>query len=336
MSQPIKPPIDPPINPPINPDAEFEPQITPEEALLEEQQTVVLAEEGEIPLEVSPEAPSTVVTVDRDVRSGMFGVPETIALAFSCLVLLGVLGFYFLVLAPAQSDLKNRKAQRDEQELKLTELKSRFGNSTKTEEIVASLERSVDDFELRYLPIASIGKTGLYDRINGLMSAYHLRNTSGPDYSPLEISALKANQPQQEERGKTKFQSLFPGVYISMTVEGSYVNLRRFIGEIESSQQFVVVSTVQLEAAENTQQGTQNTSAASTSANPAGGVGMMNGKPAYGQPVTAGQQPARAAAPRGKTMGEMVSLHLELAAYFRREAAPGSALQPLDAPGAMK
>jgi len=313
----------------INRETELEPQNIVEEPL---EQTVVLPGEEVIleEVEVQPELSPTVVEVDREVHSGMFGMPEIIGLALSCLVLLGMLGFYFLVLVPAQSDLKNRKTQRDEQEIKLTSLKSRFGDSSKTEEIVATLERSVNDFEFRYLPIASIGRTALYDRINGLMYAYHLRNTSGPDYTPLEISELRADQPQREERGQTKFKSLFPGVYISMTVEGSYVNLRRFISEIEASQQFVVVSTVQLETAENTEQD------ASSAANPpqgsAGRMGTVSGQ----YPPGVGQQPARVASPKGKTMGEVVSLHLELAAYFRREAVPGSALKPMEAPAAVK
>ncbi len=327
------------MNQPINPDPEFEPQNNIESPL-EEQQTVVVTEDA-ASTDVTDVTDATYVTettegtfepgpavveVKRDVQSGMFGVPETAALVFSCLVLLGVIGFYFLVLAPAQNDLKNRKAQRNEQEKKLDELKKRFGDSTDTEKIVANLERSVEDFEFRFLPLASLGKASLYDRINGLIYAYRLRNTAGPAYSPLEIATLKADQPQ-EERGKTKFQSLFPGVYISMTVEGSYVNLRRFISELEASQQFVVISAVELEAAENTQQDTQD-----RPPNTAGGVGTVSGKPVYGQPGPPVQQTTRPAGPRGKTMGETVSLHLEMAAYFRRDMP----MIPAEVPGAVK
>lgn len=319
MSQPINPPV----NPPINPDDEFEPRTDIIEEPLEEDQTVVVTEEiveTEAPLETAP----AVVGVKREAQGGILARPELVALALSGLVLLLVIGFYFLVLAPAQSDLKNRKAQRDDQEKKLDDLKGRFGNSTRTEEIVANLERSVDDFESRYLPIASIGRTGLYDRINGLMYAYHLRNTAGPDYSPMDISVQRGDQPQ-EERGKAKFQSLFPGVYISMTVEGSYANLRRFIGEIEASPQFVVISTVALEAAENTQ---QETTVATGPPIAAGRTGTLSGKADFGQPPPPVQQTGRAAAPKGKTHGETVSLHMELAAYFHREGP----MQPADAP----
>jgi hypothetical protein len=260
---------------------------------------------------------STTTTVDRKVRGGMFGVTETIVFGLSCLVLLGVLGFYFLIVTPAQRDLKAKKAQRDEQEIKLKNLQTKYKDVTKTEEFVSTLEQSVSDFEFRYLPIASIGQTSLYDRLNGLMNAYHLRNTSGPSYQPLEIVTQRGDQPR-EERGKNKFQTLFPGVYINMTVEGTYPNLRRFIGEIESSQQFVIISAVELQAAENKEEDARNTQT---------GPQGQTFDPKTGMPLPA--KTPLPTGPKGKTLGEVVSLNMELAAYFRRE---GTAAQPPAAP----
>jgi hypothetical protein len=299
----------------MNVEPEFESQNTVTEP-------VAVAEPSTAPeIDVSPDAPRSGTPVsDRKVRGGMFGVPEIIAAAFSGLVLLAVLGFYFLVVSPAQSDLRARKAQRDEQDKKLVELKQKFGDSTTTEQQVARLEQSVSDFEFHYLPISSIGKTGLYDRLNGLMYAYHLRPTAGPDYVPLEIEVQKGQQPAQE-RGKNKFQSLFPGVYINMTVEGTYGNLRRFIGEIEASPQFVVISTVELQSTESKDENALKTAQAANPQNGFSANTMMPGQPGGGPP-----QPVKPAGPKGKTLGELVSLHIELAAYFRREAAPGTVL----------
>jgi hypothetical protein len=286
------------------------------------QTTTQTISETERPAEASAPiattAATTSTTVDRRVRGGMFGVPETIVFGLSCLVLLGVLGFYFLIVAPAQRDLKAKKEQRDEQEIKLKNLQTKYKDVTKTEEFVSTLEQSVSDFEFRYLPIASIGQTNLYDRLNGLMYAYHLRNTSGPSYQPLEIVTQKNGQPR-EERGKNKFQTLFPGVYINMTVEGTYPNLRRFIGEIESSQQFVIISAVELQAAENKEEDSRNTQAA--------GPPGQTTDPRTGMPMPA--KTPLPTGPKGKTLGEVVSLNMELAAYFRRE---GAAAQPPAAP----
>jgi hypothetical protein len=310
----------------MNDTPEFEQQNTIVESSETEQVTQTTTQttsEAESPAEVS--APiattattTTTTTVDRKVRGGMFGVTETIVFGLSCLVLLSVLGFYFLIVAPAQRDLKAKKERRDEQEIKLKNLQTKYKDVTKTEEFVSTLEQSVSDFEFRYLPIASIGQSNLYDRLNGLIYAYHLRNTSGPSYQPLEIVTQKNGQPR-EERGKNKFQTLFPGVYINMTVEGTYPNLRRFIGEIESSQQFVIISAVELQAAENKEEDTRNTQAA--------GPQGPSFDPKTGMPLPA--KTPLPTGPKGKTLGEVVSLNMELAAYFRRE---GAAAQPPAAP----
>jgi uncharacterized membrane protein len=308
----------------MNREPEFEAPNTVVEPL-EEQTEVLITPATPATSGAMPDVPSavaaTVMTESyRKVRGGMFGVPEMIVMALSGLVLLGVIVFYFLVVAPAASDLKTKKDQHNDQETKLISLKKQFGDSTTTEEKVAKLEQSVSEFEFRHLPIASIGQTGLYDRLNGLMYAYHLRNTAGPDYVPLEIVSQRNDQPQGE-RGKNKFQTLFPGVYINMTVEGTYPNLRRFIGEIEASPQFVVISTVELQSTENKEQ--EDLSKFQPPANPQGANPMGGKMP--GAPMTGPPLQTRPIERKGKTLGEVVSLHIELAAYFRRESAPGSA-----------
>ena len=49
-----------------------------------------------------------------------------------------------------------------------------------------------------------------------------------------------------------------------MTVEGSYQNLRRFIREIETSKQFIVISAVELEPTENEEKQTNRTTVRTT------------------------------------------------------------------------
>ena len=43
-------------------------------------------------------------------------------------------------------------------------------------------------------------------------------------------------------------QSVFPGIDISLTVEGSYANIRRFIHDVETSRRFIVIDSVELES----------------------------------------------------------------------------------------
>jgi Tfp pilus assembly protein PilO len=47
-------------------------------------------------------------------------------------------------------------------------------------------------------------------------------------------------------------QTVFPATDISLTIEGTYANLRRFIRDVESSPRFVVINGVQLEGLNET------------------------------------------------------------------------------------
>ncbi|HSK74420.1 MAG TPA: hypothetical protein VK892_22155, partial [Pyrinomonadaceae bacterium] len=217
-------------------------------------------------------------------------------------------------------ELEENRAKRDSLEKELVAMRGKYGSITDTEAHVAKLLESVNDFETRYLPRSEVGQTALYQRLNGLIMSYGLVNTNGPNYEPLEIDQRQNVQVSEGETGKAKFQSIFPGVYVTTTVEGSYQNLRRFIREVETSNQFVVISAVELEPAQGEDKQNQaNPTQATinrieiTPNNPT--TGMPN---PYATPQIVQNQPARPPAPRGKTHGETVSLRLEMAAYFRR------------------
>jgi hypothetical protein len=92
---------------------------------------------------------------------------------------------------------------------------------------------------------------GLYDSLNTLIRKNELKNTSGPAYTPLEPIGSKVGA-NGSRSANTKWQSIFPGIAISVTVEGQYQNLRRFIQDIEKSGQFVIINSVELERSTET------------------------------------------------------------------------------------
>jgi Tfp pilus assembly protein PilO len=120
-----------------------------------------------------------------------------------------------------------------------------------------------------------------------LIKSNGLRNTSGPTYAPLEPAGSKTSA-SNTKTGNTKWQSVYPGIAISLTVEGQYPNLRRFVQELESSKQFVIINSVELERS------TETTRSVATEEAPAGGT-------------------TAAAA--------LVSLRLEMTTYFQRGSA---------------
>lgn len=274
------------------------------------------------------------VIKQRTVKSGMFGVPEIIAVGLGVLSLLAAGLFYLFWVVPANAEVKRSKETRNQFETDLKDAQAKFGSITTTKARVEELINSVDFFERNYLPVAENGRTALYQRVNTLISAYGLVNTTGPDFSPLDTVNAKQSQQNEKEKGRNKFQSLFPGVYVSMTLEGSYQNLRRFMRELESSGQFVIISTVELEAAESSggskddakpQQPKQVTQQPyPRSSNEEDANGFVNGPNGKGKNLAAQPTPIPTSKPqvkpqpKGKTRGETVSLHLEMAAYFRR------------------
>ena len=284
----------------------------------EETRTVLLTDDETIIFEKEPKIDVVPKNRPRKVYAGMWGQTEIATVALGMLAILTtVLLFVFLVL-PAKKELEANKAERDRVETELISARNKYGTITTTEARVAELITSVGDFETRFLRNPLLDKTSLYQRINGLISAYGLVNTTGPDYAPLEISDNRKGQENEAERGRTKFQSLFPGVYVTTTVEGSYQNLRRFIREIETSEQFVVISAIELAPAENEEENnktvTTRASINQVQINPMNPDEFPQ-NPTFTQTVPQSQQPKIV---RGKTRGETVSLRLEMAAYFRR------------------
>ncbi|MEO6051718.1 MAG: hypothetical protein ABIP78_10360 [Pyrinomonadaceae bacterium] len=260
----------------------------------------------------------------RKVSSSMWGTLEIAAVSASALIMVAVVMVYFFWVVPSNRELALNKSEADRLEAELISAKSKYGEITSTETQVGKLAASVDDFEMRFLPLTSNGQSALYQRLNGLIAAYGLVNTTGPDYSPLETVDVSSGQQTDEEKGRAKYRSLYPGVYVSTTLEGSYQNLRRFIREIETGRDFIVVSAVELAPTDTEKQKEQtnpNSAPNTVAVNPANpNSGRSNQKgfpPGFSAPGTVNQTQQRQRVP-GKMHGETVSLHIELAAYFRR------------------
>lgn len=275
--------------------------------------TVLLTPEETIVIDKEPRIDIVPANRPRKVYGGMWGPAELVTIAFAMVALFIVAMLYIFMVAPANRELEANRVERDRLERELISARNKYGDITNTETQVTKLMASVDDFESRYLPVASNGRTSLYQRINGLIAGYALVNTSGPDYSPLETLDQNTGVQSEEESGRAKYKSLFPGVYVTMTVEGSYQNIRRFIREIEAGNDFVVVSAVELEPSDTELKPEQPNAQTQSGAV----VNPNDFPPGFSNP-TAGPQTAPPARQRGKTHGELVSLRLEMAAYFRR------------------
>lgn len=242
------------------------------------------------------------------VYAGMWGRAEIAAVGIGALALFAVIVVFAMIVLPARKKLSDAKSEQAAVEQQVVSAKEKYGKITTTEEQVARLVQSATNFETAYLPIDSLGQTALYQRINTLIGTYGLVNTSGPEYTPLEVAQGNGSK-ETGERGREKYRSIFPGVYVTMTLDGTYADIRKFISDIETSDQFVIISAVGLEPSE---QGRKTET--SPEVEPVGPNSRMS--PQY--PMA---QQAPQTTPRRAAKGETVSLKIELAAYFRRQNA---------------
>lgn len=240
-------------------------------------------------------------------QRSMFGLPEVAGFAASLLLLITAVFAYLYFLVPADSRLS---ALQRERTLLQEQLRGAQGDVTRNTDAQATVEEinlSVERFENQRLPSPGSGRLSLYNALNQMIRSNALRNTSGPTYVALD--AIGANAPGRSAAtsaaanrpGIAKWQSLFPGIGVSVTVEGQYANLRRFVRDLEASNQFIVINGIELEKATNTDE------AAAAVASPPGEGGV---------------------APRAATRGTLVSLRVDMVAYFRRASSDEAATPP--------
>ncbi len=180
-------------------------------------------------------------------HGGVFGIAEIIGLAGALLILVLVIVSYLYFLVPARSRRAALELERARLQSQVRNSQDLLAHGQSIDLTVHNITQSLEAFETAGLVDANRGRMGLYDSLNSLIRKNGLRNTSGPSYTPLEPVGSKASPGSRT--ANTKWQSIYPGIAISVTVEGPYQNLRRFVHDIETSKQFVVINTVELERA---------------------------------------------------------------------------------------
>lgn len=217
----------------------------------------------------------------------MIGPAEVVGLAGSLLILVLVVVSYLYFLLPANSRLDALTSERSLLQAQLKTDQAAVVQGESTEAAVQKITQSLDSFENQGLLGADRGRMGLYDSLNVVIRKNGLRNTSGPTYTPLEPAGSKTGSGSKS--ANTKWQSIYPGIAISVTVEGPYQNLRHFIRDLEMNKQLVIINSVELERSTETNY----------------------------LPPAEGEQP-------GAARPALVSLRLEMSTYFQRGVAAES------------
>lgn len=245
-------------------------------------------------------------------RRGPVGLPEFVALAFAALLLLAAVLAYLFLLVPQRSRAASLDAEGDSLKQVLASQQSNIGSGQDTAQRVSEIMTSLERFETGHLGVASSGTKTLIEELNRLITKNGLRISGGINFTQLqEVMPGAENGPRARRQGSSEqsaqrvVQSIFPGIGVTLTVEGTYPNLRRFIRDIEGDRrQFLVINTVELE-------GVTDSNAAEQLA-----PSVTNGAMPGAQPLPQPQAPTR---------GALVSLRLDMATYFRRAATSSAA-----------
>jgi hypothetical protein len=253
-------------------------------------------------------------SLSRARRRSPLGLPEALALAAAAALLLAAVCAYLFLLRPQRARLASLTTEREDLQRRLQSTQGLITQNQDTQSSVRQILTSLERFEVEHLGVASGGSTGVIEELHRLLTKNNLRISGGISYTQLQ-QAVPGATPQRQpgQRGSEQgaqqrvVQSVFPGVGITLTVEGQYGSLRRFVRDVEASRHFIVVHTVELEGITET-----------GSSAPPVVVADPAGDPAA--PVT----PATPAAPAA-TRGRLVSLRVDMAAFFRRAGAAAGA-----------
>ena len=272
-----------------------------------------------------PPMPGNTVTPRRQISipfgqmgrpvSNVVGLPELIGLAGAALLAITVVFAYLYFYLPANVHLKSAQLELIRLQGERERQASAVQVGTDSKETVDKIHASIERFETNWLPMPGSGRLSLYTALNSLIKSNGLRNTAGPSYSPLEVVGTKTGvQPTvtAEKQSNAKWQSIYPGIAVTVTVEGAYPNIRHFVRDIENSRQFLIINAIELEGVRS--EGAQD--------HPAAQVAKSTSPKNLRTTSAEVSPPAEVAGPRSG----MVSLRLDLATYFQRPDAKAAAV----------
>lgn len=179
----------------------------------------------------------------------MLDPPETIGLSIALLLLLLAVFSHFYFLRPARERLRAVQASLMS-ELSLLQASGQgLQEGASNQATVAEIITSLREFETNHLPLQSEGQIAVVEELNTIIARNNLRY-DGISYAALDaIAAAPSSSGARSSAGgaNARLQSIFPGFGLTVSVEGAYPNVRRFIHDLETSRQFLIINSVELE-----------------------------------------------------------------------------------------
>jgi Tfp pilus assembly protein PilO len=193
--------------------------------------------------------------------AGAIRLPEIIALTVAVLLLVVAACAYFFLLAPERARLAALENERAQLQAKLRASSEGVERNESTQASVGKIVTSLNEFETVVLVAREPQTTtAVIEELNDKTRRHNLARAQF-SFSHLDefVPGQTGAQSSANARGGTagggnasKRESVFPTIDISLTIEGQYGHLRRFIRDIEQSRRFIVINGIQLEGVTDT------------------------------------------------------------------------------------
>lgn len=190
-------------------------------------------------------------------RRSFLGVPEIVALACALALLALAFAAYFLLLVPERLNLASLERERQQLQTQIRSAGENRDERRGVGETVDKIRQSLAHFETDSLVPRDASERALIEELNEKIKRSGL---SRAQFSFIYQDDTQTGATQQSQQrvasnlagSARRRQTVFPATDISLTIEGTYANLRRFIRDVESSPRFVVINGVQLEGLNET------------------------------------------------------------------------------------
>lgn len=181
----------------------------------------------------------------------VLGAPEITGLSVSMLLLVLAIVSYFYALVPVRERLRTTQAAMLREENLLRESGQGLQEGSAEQATVTEIVESLRQFEANNLPLQSEGQIAVVEELNDSIRRHSLRSAGFTFTPPNPIAGVTA----QRSSGGRSLQNVFPGLGLTVGVEGTYTDVRRFVHDTEASRQFLIINSIELEGVKDAGRG---------------------------------------------------------------------------------
>jgi hypothetical protein len=164
------------------------------------------------------------------------------------LVAVGAPVFLYVQIKLAEKQIKEAQTEFQQNQVTLNALKQRVAEIEASEHkelpTPASIRTSLVKFEEEFLIPAEEAQLAIIREVN------RLARENGVLPSEISFDSIEQKALEGGGVGERGAKSLFPGLEMSFTVEGSYADVRRFLIALENSRALVIISSLDLKSVE--------------------------------------------------------------------------------------